>query len=182
MARWTEQHGFKTAIIERKFKSGFRVHDDDPSLALCGVDNEPARSALEDVGFAKVIEAGLGGGTNDFLGFRTHVFPGQRRAKDVWEPVERNRAGRTDRPAYEKLAASGLDQCGLAQLAGRTVGAPFVGAIAAAVVIGEVLRVINGAHGYDLIDGHLQDLKHLSVVEALRGEPLNPGSTPICMQ
>ena len=179
MAGWAEQRGFKTAIVERKFKPGFRLHDDDPSLALCGVDNESARSALEDVGFAKVIEAGLGSGTDDFLGFRTHAFPGGRRAKDLWKPVEANRVVRTDRPAYEKLAASGLDRCGLTQLAGRTVGAPFVGAIAAAFVISEVLRVVNGAHGYDLIDGHLREMKHRMVVEAVDGLPLNPGSTEI---
>ena len=178
VASWAEQRGFKTATIERKFNSGFRVHDDEPSLALCGVDNEPARSALEDVGFAKVIEAGLGGGTDDFLGFRIHVFPGGRRAKDMWKPVETKPVARTDPPAYKKLAAAGVDQCGLTQLAGRTVGAPFVGAIAAAVVISEALRVVNGAHGYDLIDGHLRDLKHLTAVNALDGKPVNPGSTP----
>ena len=122
MASWAEQRGFKTATIERKFNSNFRVQNDEPSLALCGVDNEPARSALEDVGFAKVIEAGLGGGTDDFLGFRTHVFPGGRRAKDMWKPVETKPVARTDPPAYKKLAAGGVDQCGLAQLAGRTVG------------------------------------------------------------
>ena len=165
MASWAEQCGFKTATIERKFNSDFRVHSDEPNLALCGVDNEPARNALEDVGFAKVIEAGLGGGVNDFLGFRTHVFPGGRRAKDLWKPVETNRVARTDLPAYEKLAAAGVDQCGLAQLAGRTVGAPFVGAIAASVVISEALRVVNGGHGYDLIDGHLRELRHLTAVK-----------------
>ena len=180
MASWAEQRGFKTTIIERQFKSDFRVHDNEPSFALCGVDNELARSALEDVGFVKMIEAGLGGGTDDFLGFRTHVFPGGRKAKDVWKPVESNRVVRTDRPAYEKLAASGLDQCGLTQLAGRTVGAPFVGAIAAAIVIGEAIRVVNGAHGYDLIDGHLRDLKQLTVVDAVDGAPVNPGSTAVC--
>ena len=180
MAGWAEQRGFRTAIIERKFKPGFRVHDDDPCLALCGVDNEPARSALEDVGFAKVIEAGLGGGIDDFLGFRAHVFPGRRRAKELWKPVAANRVARTDRPAYEKLAASGLDQCGLTQLAGRTVGAPFAGAMAAAIVIGEALRVVNGAHGYDLIDGHLRDLKQLTAVGAEDRIPVNPGSTGIC--
>ena len=180
MASWAEQRGFKTTIIERQFKSDFRVHDNEPSFALCGVDNELARSALEDVGFVKMIEAGLGGGPDDFLGFRTHVFPGGRKAKDVWKPVESNRVVRTDRPAYEKLAASGLDQCGLTQLAGRTVGAPFVGAIAAAIVIGEAIRVVNGAHGYDLIDGHLRDLKQLTVVDAVDGAPVNPGSTAVC--
>ena len=177
MADWAEQRGFKTAIVERRFNSDFRVDNDEPRFALCGVDNEFARSALEDVGFDKVIEVGLGGGTDDFLGFRTHVFPGARRARDVWKQAVTSSEIRIDRPAYEKLASSGLDQCGLTQLAGRTVGAPFVGAIAAAIAIGEALRTVNGAHGYDLIDGHLRDLKHLTVVDAADGPPVNPGST-----
>ncbi len=179
MAGWAEQRGFKTAIVERRFKGNFRVGRDEPTLALCGVDNEFARSALEDVGFAKVIEAGLGGGTSDFLGFRTHVFPGSRKASDVWRQVNARSEIRLDLPAYEKLAASGLDHCGLTQLAERTVGAPFVGAIAAAFVIGETLRTVNGAHSYDLIDGHLRDLRHITVVGAEDGPPVNPGATPV---
>ena len=179
MADWAEQRGFKTTIVERQFNSNFQVNNDEPRFALCGVDNELARSSLEDVGFVKVIEAGLGGGTSDFLGFRTHVFPGARKARDVWNQATTNSEIRTDLPAYEKLAASGLTHCGLTQLAGRTVGAPFVGATAAAIVIGEALRTINGAHSYDLIDGHLRDLKHLTVVDAEDGPPLNPGATAV---
>lgn len=178
MAGWAEQRGFKTVVVERRFKPDFRVHDDEPSLALCGVDNESTRNALEDVGFAKVVEAGLGGGADDFLGFRSHVFPGRRRAKEVWKPVDESHTALTNRPAYEKLAVSGLDQCGVAQLAGRTVGAPFVGAVAAAIVIGETLRIVNGAHSYDVIDGHLRDLNHRTAVQTLNQIPVNPGSTP----
>jgi hypothetical protein len=33
------------------------------------------------------------------------------------------------KPAYQALEATGADQCGLTKLAGRTVGAPFVGAV-----------------------------------------------------
>ena len=47
-------------------------------------------------------------------------------------------------------------------------------------MIGEALRVVNGAHGYDLIDGHLRDLKHLTVVDGVDGPHLNPGSTGVC--
>ena len=54
--------------------------------------------------------------------------------------------------------------------------------MAAAIVIGEALRVVNGAHGYDLIDGHLRDLNQLTVVDAVDGVPVNPGSTGICIQ
>ena len=177
MADWAEQRGFETTVIERRFKADFEVAPDEPALALCGVDNPLARSVLEDVGFERIIEAGLGSGISDFLGFRTHVFPGVRKACDLWRPNSVSKDNRIDLPAYKKLAAAGLDHCGLTQLAGRTVGAPFVGAIAAAVVVAETLRMVNGAHGYDLVDGHLRDLKHLTIVPAQNRPPINPGAT-----
>lgn len=177
MARWAERRGFRTAIVERRFTSDFRVGADDPAVALCGVDNALARAALEDVGFGRIIEAGLGGGTSDFLGFRTHVFPGARKARDIWRSNATDNAIRIDLPAYKSLAATGADHCGLTQLAGRTVGAPFVGAIAGAAVIAELLRLVNGAHGYDLVDGHLKDLNHHTVVPAENPAPFNPGAT-----
>lgn len=179
MADWAEQRGFKTTIVERRFKANFQVDGDEPMFALCGVDNEPARRDLEDVGFVKVIEAGLGGGTRDFLGFRMHVFPGMRKAQDLWKPANANSNNRIDLPAYKKLATAGLDHCGLTQLAGRTVGAPFVGATAAAIVVSEVLRTVNGAHSYEFVDGHLRDLTHRTVVSAQDQPPINPGTTAV---
>ncbi len=177
IAHWAESRGFKTSIVERRFAADFRVGADDPAVALCGVDNAFARGALEDAGFARVIEAGLGYGIRDYLGFRTHVFPGSRSARDIWRSGEDGREVSTDLPAYRALEASGADQCGLTQLAGRTVGAPFVGAVAAAAVIGELLRMANGGHSYELIDGHLRNLDHRTIVPAPETEPFNPGST-----
>lgn len=177
MAQWAERRGFKTEIVERRFAADFRVGAHEPAVALCGVDNALARSALEDVGFGRIIEAGLGGGTSDFLGFRTHVFPGARKARDIWRDGTAAGSVQIDLPAYRSLAASGADRCGLTQLAGRTVGAPFVGAIAGAAVVGELLRMVNGAHEYDLLDGHLKDLGHRTVVQAQELPPFNPGST-----
>lgn len=177
MAQWAERRGFRTAIVERRFTSDFRIGADDPAVALCGVDNALARAALENVGFGRIIEAGLGGGTTDFLGFRTHVFPGARKARDIWRNNAADSAIRIDLPAYKSLAATGADRCGLTQLAGRTVGAPFVSAIAGAVVVAELLRLVNGAHGYELLDGHLKDLSHRTVIQAQDLPPSNPGST-----
>ena len=177
MALWGENRGFETTIIERRFSSDFRVGSDDPSIALCGVDNALARSALEDVGFARVIEVALGAGTKDFLGFRTHLFPGSRRARDIWRAGDGGKETRIDLPAYESLAAAGANRCGLTQLAGRTVGAPFVGAIAAAAVVGELLRLANGTHSYELLDGHLSNLDHRTVVAAKTLHPVNPRTT-----
>ena len=96
--------------------------------------------------------AGLGKGTSEFSAFRTHTFPGSRRASDIWSDSEESDEATIDLPADRALAAAGVDRCGLTRLAGVTVGAPFVGVIAASLVIGDLLRLTAGAHVYDLID------------------------------
>jgi hypothetical protein len=40
-----------------------------------------------------------------------------------------------------------------------------------------LLRMVNGGHAYELIDGHLRNLDHRTVVAAAAGQPFNPGST-----
>ena len=76
MALWCESRGFRTSIMERRFAGDFRVREAEPRVALCGVDNALARADLEDVGFGRVIEAGLGAGTQEYLAFQVHTFPG----------------------------------------------------------------------------------------------------------
>jgi hypothetical protein len=178
MAAWAQRRGFKADIVERRFAANFRIAADEPQAALCGVDNALARAALEDVGFARIIEAGLGKGTSDFLAFRTHTFPGPRPTRDLWGSAGRaEEAAPLDLPAYQALAAAGLDRCGLTRLAGRTIGAPFVGAVAAAVVIAELLRLVNGGPLYNLVDGHLRSLDRRTVVASEDLPPFNPGAT-----
>ena len=46
----------------------------------------------------------------------------------------------TEAAAYRKMLDEGsLDRCGVTLLAGKAVGAPFVGAVAATLVLAEVL-------------------------------------------
>ncbi len=89
---------------------------------------------------------------------RLHVLPGRRAAADIWKQA---REGETveDRPAYAKLMEDGvLDRCGMTLLAGKAVGAPFVGAIAATLALSEVLRLLHGGAIYQLIDIDLLSL------------------------
>ncbi len=51
LAAWAENRGFKTAICERMFDASFRRRDDEPAVALCGIDNAHGRRALDQVGF-----------------------------------------------------------------------------------------------------------------------------------
>ena len=179
MALWCESRGFRTSIVERRFADDFRVGGDEPRVALCGVDNAPARADLEDVGFDRVIEAGLGAGTQEYLAFQTHTFPAHRDARHRWgaqgQQLDEDIAA--DKPAYRALAQHGLDDCGITTLAGRTVGASFVGAGTAAVVVAELMRMAMGGHRYEVVDGSLRALELRQAVMCAYASPFNPGTT-----
>lgn len=176
MAAWAEKRGFRTALIERPFGANLRVQDGDPVLALCGVDNANARAALEDVGFQWIIDAGLGAGISEFLAMRMYSFPGPRSAKQIWGKAGNIRKSLPhDQKAYQALRDAGLDECGLTLLAERTVGAPFVGVTAAAIVIAEILRGLHGGRRIMAMDATLRSLDdRIVVMEAPVNLP-NPG-------
>lgn len=179
MAAWCEERGFHTVLQERHFADNFHVASDEPHVALCGVDNALARAPLEDVGFSRIIEAGLGAGPQDFLAFQVHTFPASTTARTKWGRGDKAPATEAlmAQPAYRALADEGLDECGLTTLAGRTVGAPFVGAATAAVAIAEVLRMVLGEHRYEVVDASLRVLDYRQVIRSNADEPFNPGAT-----
>ncbi len=179
MADWCAQRGFRTRIVERRFAANFEIGEDEPQVALCGVDNQPARAALEDVGFAQIIEAGLGRGTEEYLAFQMHCFPAERSARDRWSRTDSVQSENvSEKPAYESLAAQGLDKCGLTMLANRSVGASFVGAFTSTLVISELLRMAIGAQRYAVIDGSLRSPDSFqSIRNTALFDPFNPGAT-----
>ena len=168
MADWCEERGFRTSINERPFAPNFKVDGDDPRVALCGVDNEKARAALEDVGFAKIIEAGLGKGAEEYLAFQLHSFPAERTARQIWggDAAASLQPSALEKPAYQALAAAGLDKCGLTLLANRSVGASFVGTFTSSLVVAELLRMTMGEQSYEVIDGTLRSLENRDVFAA----------------
>lgn len=185
MAEWCEQRGFRTRINERRFASNFMIDEEEPQVALCGVDNESARAALEDVGFGQIIEAGLGRGTEEYLAFQVHCFPAQRSARDRWGVIDDKRLIETqiNQPAYESLAAEGMDKCGLTLLANRSVGASFVGAFTATIVISDLLRMTLGEHRYGVIDGSLRSPESFEFIRSVSlYDPFNPGITEAVKQ
>ncbi len=175
MAAWAEARGFKTAVVERIFAADFRVGTHEPAVALIGVDNALARQSIEDVGFARVIEAGLGRGPQDFLGIDLHTFPASRTARQTWPE-----AGASDAdialPAYRAILERTGDRCGTVRLAGRSIGAPFVGAAAAALAIAELIRLCLGGPHYELVSCHLRDLQGRVAAPNVQTAPFNPGS------
>jgi hypothetical protein len=178
MAVWAERRGFRATIQERLFAADFKRQAQEPAIALCGLDNAVGRRALDQVGFEIIVEAGLGRGHRDFRTMRLHTLPGARPTAEMWKRVATAETVE-DRPAYRKLMADGvLDRCGMTLLAGKAVGAPFVGAVAGALALSEVLRLLHGGPVHRLIDLDLLGVEHRTV--AKHGDAfanLNPGFT-----
>ena len=163
MAHWCDQRGFASRIHERTFADDYTVQATEPKLALCGVDNPQARACLEEVGYDEIIEAGLGSEGEDYLALRIHSFSRgtpARTARQIWGSVNATSKPHDERLqnlAYRGLEERGLDICGLTTLAGRAVGASFVGTVAATFCVAESVRAIMGAHRYGLLQLDLRN-------------------------
>jgi hypothetical protein len=182
MADWCEALGNRTRIVERKFANNFSLEADEPLVALCGVDNSLARADLEAVGFKRVLEAGLGAGSKDYLCFQTHSFPSSRPARERWGKASINDNSielLLQLPAYRTLAARGFDRCGLTQLAGRSVGTSFVGAVTSSLVIAQLLRITMGETLYEVIDGDLRTGRVQAIPNKKSMSPFNLGFTVV---
>lgn len=180
VATWAERRGFDTRIVERRFDASCVRQDDDPVIGLCGIDNALGRQALDRVGFSLVVEAGLGRGHRDFRTMRLHTLPGNRSAAQIWV-ADNSAEDVSDRAAYQKMLENGeLDRCGVTLLAGKAIGAPFAGAVAACLVIAEVLRLLHGGPLHHLIDIDLQSLDYRTVApHSIDFAALNPGFVAI---
>jgi hypothetical protein len=175
-AAWCERRGFNVAIQERLFGADFMRQPDEPAVALCGLDNALGRQALDQVGFNFVVEAGLGRGYKDFRTIRLHTLPGPRPATSIWAG-EAGSEALENRPGYQKMLKDGeLDRCGITLLAGKGIGAPFVGAIASALALSEVLRLLHGGPLFQVVELDLQGIEHRAAIHHPSNfEGFNPG-------
>jgi len=169
-AVWLERRGFRTRLIERPFDSNCRCRtvrpQIEPRLALCGFDSNPARRDLETADL-RVMESGLGGTKDNFDTISFHALPNPRPVAELWPDLRQEEQARQqdhfDRVARENHAYAELsdDACGRAELAGKSVAVPFVGAIAATLVLAEVLRLLHEGPIYADIKIVLSDLERL---------------------
>lgn len=180
-AQWSEKRGFITTLTERRFDMRTTPVGEEPRVAFCGLDNASGRRLLDSAGFDFVVEAGLGSRFSDFRTISIHTFPAPRRAADIWQVGSSNGdEALTQKPAYRRLIEAGqLDQCGATTLAGVAVGAPWVGAIASALGLAEVLRLIHGGptHTVASLDLTALEFRNFAVRETTLA--INPGFAAI---
>jgi hypothetical protein len=163
-SRWLEARAFRTRLIERPFDSNFRCRNDEPRLALCGFDSNEVRRELATAEFLRVMESGLGGTADNFDTISFHTLPNPRSVEELWAvptPTEKlAQAQQLERMARENPAYALLDDndCGRAELAGKSVAVPFVGAAAATIVLAEAIRLLHGGPAYTDIRLALSDM------------------------
>jgi hypothetical protein len=69
-----------------------------------------------------------------------------------------------------------LDRCGVTILAGKGVGAPFVGAVAVSLALSEVLRLLHRGPLHQVIELDLQSIEHrAAILQPSDFGGLNPG-------
>lgn len=92
----------------------------------------------------------IGGEAHNFDTIAFHAWPNPRKATDIWkvESKDEQDARKVQREkrvnanaAYQDIEA---DECGRLLLAGKSIAIPFVGAMAASIVLAEMLKTING--------------------------------------
>lgn len=183
MSAWAEARGFQTRLVERRFAGDIILADDDPRVLFCGVDNAEARASIEDPHFDLVVDAGLGAGPSEYLAMRLHTFPGPVTARSRWGEASSTRTADAKAvatgTAYQDLAGRGLDDCGLLEIASRTVGVPFVGVIAATLALMEIVRRLNQGPGLGVLDLTIRDLSAMQGVEGQALKRFNPGYTTL---
>lgn len=160
-ANWLEKRGYQTTIVERAFDKNTHRTGNESFIALCGVDKVEPRRLLEDAGFDMVIESGLGGGVADFDRIIMHTFPNLAKpAIKTWENV----IGITESPPHHRIKELTKNQndCGILAetLANKAISTAFVGAVAASLVVGELLRALHGGKHIKVIHTKLRDIEN----------------------
>ena len=181
-----EALGFNTAITERRFDSATRRSVDEPGVALVGVDDPAPRRLLEGAGFDLIVDAGLGGGTQNYLEILMHSFPSGLKAANAWAERSGSSANSlVSQPAYLDLhqqlsqtteLTDGEIRCGIVDVAGASAGAAFVGCVAATFVLSEVLRFLAGGPRFEVLSVSLRSPQKPQVSNnTLEGASANPG-------
>ncbi len=177
---WSEARRFRARRIDRRLDQYLRRVDDEPLLALAGLDRMQPRRLLGKVGFEYVIDAGLGATAGDYQKVRVNVFDSTidpaKHFDGVEDATEKRIAQLLQLPAYMEIARSGGDgQCGAAMLAEQSVAVPFVSAVAGAFAITQAIRIASGKAGHQSLTCDLSDLRTMG---GRLGQPSGRPSIP----
>lgn len=184
VARQLEKIGFKTSIVERRYDKNTIPTALEPEIALAGFDKPEPRRLLGN-GFKHVVDVGLGSGPVDYLDILIHTFPSILDPMTQFREQPPSNLHASSAPYMDEAKRlielgqnSGDATCGMIAVAGITVGAAFVGAIAGAFAIADMLRLMNGGQNFSVLSLDLRSPQFLQAhSNQLTQTPFNPGFT-----
>lgn len=155
-AQWLEDRGFRTRLLERRIDQHFRRATGEPVVALSGFDDNRPRQWLARAGYTAMFDSGLGGEATNFDSIAFHAWPNPRAVEDIWHLETGAQVAAREARRRAMIQASGYggldaDECGRLILAGKSVSVPFVGALAACIVLSELLKAVNGGPTHQAI-------------------------------
>jgi hypothetical protein len=157
--RWGEAKGFDVRRVDRWLLSGDRLGDDDPRIALSGVDKVEVRKLMANVGFDCIVDAGLGRTEANFDRYRLCVFDHAYPINDYFaEITERSPESPSDMGPYGLLEAE-IGRCGTAEIAGASIAAPYVSAVAGAAAVSRLIALGSNCVCPKTESTHLSKLK-----------------------
>ena len=168
---WALDKVFDVRRIDRPLLATDRIDNNDPRLALSGVDKVEVRKLMAKVGFSCIVDVGLGRTSSDFDKYRVTVF-------DRTRPIDKHFATLKDEPvggaipkgeAYQRLEAE-IGSCGAAEIGGASVAAPYVSALAAAVAVSRVIAVVSGCEYHANEVGRLPFLEDRKLALLVKAE------------
>lgn len=143
--RWAGAKGFNARRIDRMIRPTDGLDDEDPRLALSGVDKIAVRRSLGGIGFDCIIDAGLGVTAAEFDRYRVNVFDSDRGPDRHFQSL--SDAVRPDQlpedGSYVELAQQ-IGRCGAIEIAGASAAALFVSMLAATIAIARTIGLVSG--------------------------------------
>lgn len=138
--------GFDVRRIDRRLDQFLLRQEDEPVLAIAGLDRVGPRRQLSEVGLDHIVDVGLGASADTYHQFRVTHFDSSYNPRTLFKGMsdvtEDKRLERL--PTYQRLMRAGrLDACGVAMLAGIPVAVPFVSLIASAAALTQVIRLAS---------------------------------------
>jgi len=172
--RWLKGRDFSIYRVDRAIDERFRVHPQEPALALAGLDDLDPRRWLGAAGFINIIDVGLGATHTDYTKIRVNVFD-----REYGPLVHFAGAKRTQPDLKDKAPLKGYREieirkgrCGIEQYAGFSIAYTFVSAVAACLALAQAVRICTGEAPYASIGVDTADLRNVKAQIGKR--PLRP--------
>ena len=161
-SNWLNDRGAASRDVPEAFLPTTRVGAERTLVA--GLHDLTTRMLLEMSGARAIFDVGIGGRSDNFMRFATHVFPGPLLAETAFVPAGNDadlayQEYLIASPAYQALATTSEQACGLYNLASTAVGVSFVGLGVSAITLGLLASQTLGGTPYkvtgDLFSGNV---------------------------